>query len=189
MEVTNSGDLILDSLGTGIPTLTKSKASMLKEACIWCLTTCKHDNGVKIKCTICDDNVYYSIKWKNDVDIDGILRAYNFDDAIEFGAEALSLLLIREKTDFTAIERAVRTTGIDYWLGYKNKDENLIFSKKDARLEISGILRERGSYTLKNRIKSKLKQTQPSDYIFPVFVSIIEFSHPKAETVRKDAIN
>jgi hypothetical protein len=97
--------------------------------------------------------------------------------------------LIREITNYTAIKRAAKTTGIDYWLGFKKEDKNSIFSMADARLEISGILRESGSNTLKNRIKIKLHQIQSSNYIFPVFVSIIEFSYPKAEMVRKDAIN
>ena len=189
MDYINSGDLILDSLGTGIPSLTNVKAAMLKEACIWCLKQCEHENGVKITCTICDDDICYSIKWNSDVDIEGIFRAYNIYDAVEYGAEALSLLLIREKTDFTAIRRAVQPSGIDYWLGFKKEDKTSLFSMADARLEISGILREKGSNTLKNRIKTKLKQIQASDHIFPVFVSIIEFSYPKAETVRKDAIN
>lgn len=189
MDYISSGDLILDSLGTGIPALTKVKAAMLKEACIWCLIKCEHKNGVKITCTVCDDNVCYSIKWNGDIDIKDIFRAYNSDDAVEFGAEALSLLLIREKSDFTAIERAAQPLGIDYWLGYKEEDKTSLFSMRDARLEISGILKEKGSNTVKNRIKTKLKQTQTSDYIFPVFVSIIEFSYPKAETVRKDGIN
>ena len=189
MDYINSGDLILDSLDIGIPSLTKIKAAMLKEACIWCLTQCEHENGVKITCVICDNNACYSIKWNRDVDIDGIFRAYNIDDAVEYGAEALSLLLIRERTDFTAIRRAVQPEGIDYWLGYKEKDKTSLFSMADARLEISGILRERGSNKLKYRTKAKLRQTQASDYIFPVFVSIIEFSYPKAEMVRKDANN
>ena len=47
MDYISSGDLILDSLGTGIPALTKVKAAMLKEACIWCLIKCEHKNGVK----------------------------------------------------------------------------------------------------------------------------------------------
>lgn len=189
MDYINSGDLILDSLGTGVPALTRIKAAMLKEACIWCLKQCEHENGVQITCTICDDDVCYSIKWTSDVDVDDIFRAYNIDDAVEYGAEALSLLLIRKKTDFTAIRRAVRPSGIDYWLGFKKEDKTSLFSMADARLEISGILREKGSNTLKNRIKRKLKQTQASDHVFPVFVTIIEFSDPKAKMVRKDAIN
>jgi hypothetical protein len=183
------GDLILESLGSGIPTLTKIKASMLKEACIWCLTKCEHINGVQITCDVCDDLGCYSIKWDNGIDLNGILLAYNLDDAVEFGAEALALLLIREKTSFTAIRRAVKPSGIDYWLGYKNESSNSLFSMADARLEISGIFREKGSNNIKNRIKLKLKQTEASDHLFPVFISIIEFGHPKAETVRKNAIN
>jgi hypothetical protein len=182
-------DLALESLVSGIPTLTKNKASMLKEACIWCLATCKHINGVQITCEVCDDSSYYNIKWNDDIDLNGILRAYNLDDAVEYGAEAIALLLIREETSFTAIQRAVRPSGIDYWLGYKNEKPNFLFSMADARLEISGILKERGSNTIKNRIKLKLKQTEASDHIFPVFISVIEFGHPKAETVRKNATN
>ena len=181
--------LALESLGSGIPTLTQSKASMLKEACIWCLTKCKHLNGVQITCEVCDDSAHYNIKWENDIDMDGILRAYNLDDAVEYGAEAIALLLIREKTSFTAIRRAVRPSGIDYWLGYKSEKPDSLFSMADARLEISGILVERGSNTIKNRIKLKLKQTEASDHIFPVFISVIEFGYPKAETVRKNAAN
>ena len=189
MEYTNTGVLILDNLETGIPSLTSNKAAMLKEACVWCLKQCKHKNGVMITCSICDENVCYSIKWNPDIDVDGILRAYNLDDAVEFGAEALSLLLIKEKTDFTAIRRAARPSGIDYWLGYKNEDKTSLFSIDDARLEISGILSEKGSNTIEKRVKIKLNQVQASGQIFPVFVSVIEFSYPKAKTVRKDGIN
>ncbi len=156
------GDLSLESLCSGIPTLTNNKASYLKDACIWCLTTCKHPNGVKIKCEVCDDSALYNIKWNDDVDLDAILRTYNLDDAVEYGAEAIALLLIREKTSFTAIQRAVRTSGIDYWLGYKNKNLNSLFSMADARLEISGILMERGSNTIKNRIKLKHLRSKDS---------------------------
>ncbi|OPY65906.1 MAG: hypothetical protein A4E63_02765 [Syntrophorhabdus sp. PtaU1.Bin050] len=182
-------DLVLESLGSDIPTLNKVKASMLRETCIWCLTKCEHSNGVQIKCDIFTAPVTHTIKWEDDVDLDGLLRAYNDDDAVPFGAEALALLLIRKHTPFTAIQRAAKPSGIDYWLGYKSKNPYSLFSMKDARLEISGILVESGSNTIKSRIKQKLKQTEASDHVFPVFISVIEFGNPKAETVRKDAIS
>jgi hypothetical protein len=189
MKIDNSKDLTLESLNEGIPTLTKIKADMLKEACIWCLIQCNHDNGVKIDCSISNNKESYIIKWIDEINPKRILKAYNIDDAVEYGAEALSLLLIRETTEFTAIERAARPSGIDYWLGHKNQNSNSLFNSHDARLEISGILKERLSNTIKNRIKLKLKQVQASNNVFPVFISIIEFSHPKAETVKKDAFN
>jgi hypothetical protein len=181
------GDLTLEALTSGIPTLTKDKAAMLKESCVWCLTKCNHQNGVKIAFDVCDDSGHYNIKWNKDVDMDGILRAYNSDDAIEFGAEAIALLLIKEKTQYTAIERAAKPSGIDYWLGYKTS--NSLFSKRDARLEITGILTERGSNTIKTRINMKLERPMISENVFPVFISVIEFGQPKAVTVKKDGNN
>ena len=54
-------------------------------------------------------------------------------------------------------------------------------------LEVTGILKEKGSNTIKNRIKEKLKQTTPTDNTFRVFVSVVEFSQPYAEMVLKNA--
>jgi hypothetical protein len=85
--------LTLEALASGIPTLTNNKAAMLKEACIWCLSKCEHRNGVQIAFDVCDDSGCCNIRWSNDVDLNSILRAYNSDDAIEFGAEAIALLL------------------------------------------------------------------------------------------------
>jgi hypothetical protein len=190
----NAGNLILESLGSGIPALTENKASMLKESCIWCLTKCEHSNGVIIKSFFCDRSDCYRVIWDEDnINLDNILRAYNSDDAIEFGAEAIAFLLIKEHTLehtlYTAIERAVKGTGIDYWLGYKSDNPNILFSKTDARLEITGILKERGTNTIKDRIKRKMKQTEASDHTFPVYISVIEFSGPKAEMIMKNANN
>ncbi len=186
----NAGDLILESLSSGIPALTENKASMLKESCVWCLTKCEHSNGIIIESLFCDRSDCYCVIWDDDnINLHNIFRAYNSDDAIEFGAEAIALLLIKEHTPYTAIERAVKGTGIDYWLGYKSDNATILFSKTDARLEITGILKERGANTIKNRIKRKMKQTEASDHTFPVYISVIEFSGPKAEMIMKNANN
>ncbi|MCF8124486.1 MAG: hypothetical protein K9K34_18950 [Desulfarculaceae bacterium] len=177
--------LLLESLSNGIPALTEKKSAFLQEACIWCFTKCEHPNGVEMACNVADYTNHHIIKWADELELDKLQGAYNADDATEFGAEALALLLIRENTDFTAIRRAAKGTGIDYWLGYKES----LFSRNDARLEISGILVEKGSNTIKNRLKVKIKQTEASSHIFPVFVSIIEFGSPKSETVKIDAAN
>ena len=190
MNENNVGNLILESLSSGTPALTENKASMLKESCVWCLTKCEHSNGVIIESLFCDRSDCHRVIWdEGRINLDNILRAYNSDDAIEFGAEAITLLLIKEHTPYTAIERAVKGTGIDYWLGYKSDNPTILFSKTDARLEITGILRQRGTNTIRNRIKMKMKQTEASDHTFPVYISVIEFSGPKAEMVIKNANN
>jgi hypothetical protein len=186
----NIGDLLLESLNSRIHGLTKTKTSMLKESCVWCLTKCEHSNGVMIESLFCDRYGCYRVVWDEDsINLKDIFRAYNSDDAIEFGAEAIALLLIKEHTPYTAIERAVKGTGIDYWLGYKSNNPNILFSKTDARLELTGILEEKGTNTIKNRIKKKMKQTEASNRTFPVYISVIEFSRPKAETIMKNANN
>ena len=47
--------LYLDGLKYKMRDLTKVKASMMKEACVWCLLKCGHANGVQLDSTICDD--------------------------------------------------------------------------------------------------------------------------------------
>ncbi len=179
----------LDSLHHGIPALSPGKANMLKEACIWCLNKCHHLNGVAIAIQYDEKNESLPICWNSEkINEENIKRAYNQDDAIEYGAEAVSFLLIRECTQYTAIRRAATGTGIDYWLGNKKTVDNNILSNS-ARLEVSGILNENKDNTVKKRIKGKLRQTTPTEKTFPVFISVIEFSQPKAEMVLKNVKN
>ena len=179
--------LDLRTLGTGIPTLNPGKAMMLQEACKWCLLTCCHDVGVEILNNYNGEKKEFPIIWdKNTSDLQKLSLSYNSDDGIEFGAEALSLLLVRECTEYTAVRRAANGEGIDYWLGKKRGNVNNFFSVKDARLEISGILKESNTNTIQTRVNRKLNQTKPTDGTSPVFVSIIEFSYPKSEMVLKN---
>lgn len=177
----------LDSLNNGIPAVSEGKAKMLKETCIWCLNSCKHQNGVALTAQNNKNTEILPICWnEKSIDRDAIDRAYNKEDAIEFGAEALSFILVRECTKYTAIRRSATGTGIDYWLGKKRRAGNKIFSSADARLEISGILKQTTSNSVKRRVKEKLEQTTPTDKSFPVFISIIEFGQPQAEMVLKN---
>ncbi|MCI5164879.1 MAG: hypothetical protein D3903_02015 [Candidatus Electrothrix sp. GM3_4] len=179
--------LDLNTLHDGIPALSSGKAEMLKETCIWCLDECNHDNGVKIQAKNGKTDDQLPICWEDKlIDKETIKRTYNREDAVEYGAEALSFLLIRECTKYTAIRRAATGTGIDYWLGSKEITGNNIFSSSDARLEVSGILKETASNSTQKRAKEKLKQTTPTDNTFPVFISVVEFSQPHAEMVLKD---
>jgi hypothetical protein len=183
-------ELRLDTLDAGIPALTPKRAGVHMEACVWCLKECGHENGTELK-VIDDQNepCFYKVTWpKSQIDMEAIIRAYNKDDGPEYGAVAIALLLIREKTDFTAIHRAVSRTGIDYWLGYKKSSKNQIFKWENARLEVSGILKQSSTNKVKYRISKKIKQTKQSDHIsFPAYVIVVEFSQPIAEMVKRDA--
>lgn len=181
--------LHLDSLTSGIPALTFSRANSHREACIWCLVECNHSNGVGLETTQPNtkDKIEYSISWNEEsVDLSAIQRAYNEDDGPEDGAVAIALLIVREFTDYTALKRSVTKTGIDYWLCYKSGSSQ-IFGKESARLEVSGILKENAGNTVKRRRKKKIDQTKQSDdTLFPVYVVVVEFSKPKAEMVLRN---
>jgi hypothetical protein len=188
MKNIQAGDVYLESLKDEVPGLAEGKASMMREACVWCLLECGHSSGVPLASSLYDESRCYRLCW-NEGTIENVklFKSYNIDDAVEFGAEAVTLLLIREQTPFTTIERAVKGTGIDYWLGFESDNPTALFSDTNARLEVSGILRESSSNTVKARIGKKLKQTKPTDDRFPVYISIIEFGKPKAEMVIKNA--
>ena len=95
---------------------------------------------------------------------------------IEHGAVCLGIMLTTLLTPYTVIERSRKGTGFDYWLG--DKDSRL-FQKK-ARLEVSGIL-QGDDVTMVNRYNMKTVQTEQSDNTgLPAYISIIEFSRPKA---------
>jgi hypothetical protein len=129
-------------------------------------------------------NDSYSVRWPDeDIDEEAINRSYNQDDATEDGAEAIALLLSIHRTEYTAVERSTTTTGIDYWLGYKDNLNNPF--KRAGRLEMTGIFKESETNTVKSRLKTKLQQTKPTDKTFSVYVVVVEFGQPYATMVKK----
>lgn len=105
----------------------------------------------------------------------------------EKGAEAIAFLIATSYTDFEVVEEASIGTGFDYWLGYNEENENYDPDNfLNARLEISGILKETPQNTIESRIKSKKEQTKPTDGTgLPAYISVIEFSNPKAYFAKK----
>jgi hypothetical protein len=185
-DSTPVGTLQLDQIQNAVQ-VSNGKALRLLECCVWCLLHCNHPNGVSLKVVDTSKTVFYAVAWSGDgIDADAIKRSYNQDDAIEDGAEAVALLLSVQVTSYTAVERSIKTTGIDYWLGFKNSNPNEPFHRK-GRLEISGIMEDDTSYRVSARVNEKKKQTKPTDHTFPVHIIVIEFSKPYATVVLKNA--
>jgi hypothetical protein len=187
MEENVAGYLQLDEIQLRVQ-ISEGKAKHLKEACIWSLWFCKHLNGVALG--VADtlegsQKTRYQIKWLEDgLDAEVLKRSYNKDDATQFGAEAVALLLSVEHTEYDAVERAMTGTGIDYWLGHKDRNPNEPFHRA-SRLEISGIMEETPDNKVSRRVGEKLKQTKPTDHLFSVYVVVVEFSQPYATIVLK----
>ena len=161
------------------------KAKQLMETCVWCLAASSHMNGVSMRTIEENCSDLYILSWPDEeIDLEATQRSFNIDDATEYGAEAIALLISIDRTEYTAVQRAIKTTGIDYWLGYKDNLNNPF--KQAGRLEISGIFKETEMNPVSARVKRKLKQTLPTAHTFPVYVIIVEFGEPYATMVKND---
>jgi hypothetical protein len=107
----------------------------------------------------------------------------DLQEATEFGAYGIALIVIRELTGKAAIERSAKGGGFDWWIGDTDDPFALPFQGK-TRLEVSGILRDRGGH-LESRLQRKRHQTDPSDSIGPAMIAIVELGQPKAHIETK----
>ncbi len=105
-------------------------------------------------------------------------------ESTELGAMAIAVLLSGKEIGYSAIQRSVKGTGIDYWLG---DGDDPHFQNK-ARLEISGILKASGNNVeraVKARVNQKLRQTERSDGSLPAYVIVVEFGSPLADAQKR----
>ncbi len=169
-------EIQLSELRNGSFAFTEAYGSSLEEACIICLDDQGHDPGVIMEV----DGVgklKYQLYWQKEItnQMSRCWRDSTF--TTEQAAYGIAFLLIPRVTDYSAIERAVKGTGFDYWLGSNHDNDAFLFHKK-ARLEVSGI-RNGGDSEIKKRVKRKINQTNLSDATrLPAFVVIVEFSQP-----------
>jgi hypothetical protein len=173
----------LDLLKDGFPAISKSIGQYLAEGGAFCLEANGHESGILLRV----EGIYSeSLKlfWSEDIDAQ-TRRAWNDGkEATEYGATAISLVIIKTLTPYTIIERSFQGTGFDYWLGTGEYDESLLpFEQRKAKLEISGIWKETMGNTVEARIRAKKNQiTAASDDGLPALVIVVEFGAPKAKT-------
>lgn len=179
-------ELILDTLGEGIPVIDHELAGMMKKNAMICLNHHQHQSGVQLhvepeKIGLC------TLHWTGEVTVE-MLRQYagttakskDYEPIIsttDDAACAIALLFIRDKTEYTAFAKASIGTTIDYYLINQATDSDLIFNDTiTARLEVSGILKA----TSKNSVQGRLKQKQSRllDEGLATFIVIVEFSQP-----------
>lgn len=176
-------NLTLEDLSSITYTLSTVQCDFLSENCIVALENNNHANGCKLS-VIGDIETVFELLWKRQVNKKGYKELKKI---IEHAAEAISFFLSRKLTNYSVVEEALIGTGIDYWLGYDEKDAQ--YNPKNflqARLEISGINKEKRKGVFKNRIQIKKKQAKRSDvFKLPVYISVVEFATPKAYFGRK----
>lgn len=176
-----------DIVEKDFPGVTKSQAGQHAEACLVCLDHHDHKTGVEFVVILGNNQEISFLHWENIID-DHTRRSWkDLQEATEYGAVAIALLLVIHYTEYTIIERAVKGTGFDYWL-LENElyDEDEIMPSGSARLEVSGLLHAQKDSQIQSRIKEKEKQTNSShETHLPAIIVIMEFSRPEAHMVYK----
>ena len=164
----------LDDLQKGMPAITPSFGGYLAEASAFCLSENGHSSGVilKVQGKYVDN---YNLIWNFEI-TDQLKRCLNdTEEATEYGATGIVLMLIKTLTAYKVIKRSRKGTGFDYWVGFENDSKNF---QNTARLEISGILCGDSSL-INSRVRFKIKQTDKSDSLdLPAIVVVVEFSAP-----------
>jgi len=123
----------LTALQEGLPALTPAAGLQLAEAAAICLEEQGHGREIVLNVSGTWVRRYRLIR---PAVTDQMRRCYNdADEATEWGACGIALLLLHYLTGFAVVERSRRGTGFDYWLG---EGDTSPFQRK-AKLEESGV--------------------------------------------------
>ena len=110
-------------------------------------------------------------------------RCYaDMQEATEWGAYAVAILVVKEVTAKVVIQRSKKGTGFDYWLGDDDSDDDPFVGL--SRLEVSGILTGTTSQ-IDSRMKQKKEQIAPTDHVASGLVAVVEFGTPIARLENK----
>jgi hypothetical protein len=175
----------IDSLQYGIPFITKGWFELYKEKCLIAFSNQNHSSGVEMSVDFGNIKDISSVLWSGETNQQLIHSHADSKKTTDDAACAISLLLIREYTDYTAYKTSDASgERIDYYLKKKecDQDETLIFNNS-AYLEVSGIREEKEKNTISNRLKQKTNRLKDSTISFnddPVFVCIVEFRKPSS---------
>ena len=184
-------ELNLDQLKLAdIPGLSKEMAALQLQASIVCLDRNGHSPGSFLENNFEDRDTIQSELFWSDATNDQVKRTWaDLIEATEFGASGIACLLIVKMTKYTILEQSIKDTGFDYWLCTKEdffSEDYQVFPRR-ARMEVSGIFRERKGNTVASRIKIKDRQIRRSDSTaLPAYVAVVEFGKPQTALVRHE---
>lgn len=178
--------IALESLSQGIPVIPAESAGFYQQSCMVCFHRNGHRSGVRLIVHFADAEEPVELCWEGEIDAQ-LLRSFEERRATDNAACALALLLVRELTEYTAVEQSAIGTTIDYYLVFKHRaatlfDDEWPFNYADARLEVSGILRETKENSVENRINLK-RQRLNREGNLPDWIVVVEFSRPWSKVV------
>jgi len=172
--------LSFEALKNGRLGISAVYGSFLAEAASHCLHRNEHPNPVPISVSG-DACLPGTLEWC-DVTEWGDRTWADLQEATEYGAYGVAIIVALPLTEKGRVERSAKGTGIDYWLG-ESEDRDGIFQRA-ARLEVSGIFKG-DKPKIAARLDEKLAQTKLSDGTgLPAYVAIVDFGGPEVKLVK-----
>lgn len=172
--------LQLDDLKSGIGGLTEAFGTFLVEAAMYCLEENNH-RGSAILQVKGDFEEKFEIIWTDQLTEEVRNSWHDHNEATEYGATAIAILLIKVLTKFDRFRRT--KGGTDYIISRK---DNLGSQIPDfSYLEISGLWNESKGNTINMRINVKKKQVKRTVVNAPAFIIVTEFGSPKTKIVEQ----
>jgi len=166
----------LDQLKLGQAGITPEVGSFMVQAAIVCLVENGHQSGVTLKV-----EGYFEEKiqliWSDKINKQVLRTWRDSNETVEYGATALSTLLLCLLADLEIYERIPPEGEADYYL-QSLESKNVI-----ALLEVSGIWKESKYNTPKIRMRVKKKRIEEANKItnLPIYIVVTEFSIPKSK--------
>lgn len=172
--------LNLDKLKGGLPDVSPAFGTLFAEAAAVCLTLVGYRSGVTLTVQGAFQATYI-VEWTQEI---GSLEKTSWGDlkeAVEYGATALAMLLMMELTQFDSFKREDQLEGIDFELSQHKKQTP---KDQNAKLEISGILKETPDNTVHIRVNMKERKIKKRGNLnLQVYVVVVEFGTPKAKII------
>ena len=165
----------LDILKQGFPGLSPTMGAAHVEACIVCLENQSHDSGVEIVVQGLSEQRFQVI-WHDIIDEQIKRTWHDLTIATEWAACGITFLIMQQLKGLVVVQQSRKGGGFDYWLGEPQADAALI--QKQARLEVSGILKAEYSSQIRARVRQKITQIKPTDDELLEFVAVVEFARP-----------
>ncbi len=157
----------------------------MAQAAAVALTTNQHSSGVELKLRGSFEETF-QICWTETIN-DTVLKGWaDLRDAAEYGAVAIAILALLELGEYNYFGRMHQGMGFDYWIDFTDEEASEAnMQEKKARLEVSGILKQTPSNTIRMRIGLKKKQVKNDNFTeLPALIAIVEFGIPKIEIIK-----
>lgn len=175
-SISDDSSLILAKIASGLPGVTPALAATMVEAACVCL----HRNGHATTVALIldgDSEREFLLTWETPTP--QCINSHNDkDEAAEYGAYAISFMIVLKMTKYTIIRKSRKGTRVDWFLAQKDT-----LFQDAAQLEVSGLMSGTPDQ-FTSRVRQKNKQVSGAEKTLPAYVSVTNFGEPRTRLMK-----